>query len=234
MKTIGEIRLANLEQLVRELGTLEAVASRAESTSVYLSQVRNGTIDQKTGKPRQMGTAMARRIEKGCGKPEGWMDATHKVGDSNAASTGTRSLAVSGRQAGKVPVISWAQVSAYCNGDLNAEAVDAEEWFICPVPHSERTFAVRVSGESMRNPNSRPSYEEGEIIFVDPKRVGKPGDRVVACLEASGQATFKQLMEEDGRRFLKALNPDWTPRIIELPERARISGTIIGRWIPEQ
>ena len=77
MQTIGEIRLANLEVLVQEHGTLEAVAALAGSSSVYLSQIRNGAPDQATGRRRQMGSAMARRIEAGCNKPEGWMDAPH-------------------------------------------------------------------------------------------------------------------------------------------------------------
>ncbi|OAK66058.1 hypothetical protein A3K87_09845 [Variovorax paradoxus] len=79
MKTNSEVRLENLELLVKELGTLEEVARRADSTSVYLSQIRNGTIDRKTGKPRQMGNAIARRIEVGCGKDSGWMDAPHPI-----------------------------------------------------------------------------------------------------------------------------------------------------------
>lgn len=80
MKTVGEVRLENLEALVREFGTLDAVATRAESTPVYLSQLRNGTPDQKTGKSRQMGNAIARRLEAACGKPAGWMDAPHTDG----------------------------------------------------------------------------------------------------------------------------------------------------------
>lgn len=75
MKTISEIRLDNLEILIAEKGTLEALATAAGSSSVYLSQIRNGATDQKTGKPRQMGNAIARRLEAACDRPKGWMDA---------------------------------------------------------------------------------------------------------------------------------------------------------------
>ena len=75
MRTIGETRRAKLELLIGEHGTLEAVAALAGSSSVYLSQIRNGALDQKTGRSRQMGSAIARRIEFGCNKPAGWMDA---------------------------------------------------------------------------------------------------------------------------------------------------------------
>lgn len=56
---------------------MEAVAARADSTAVYLSQVRNQQIDAKTKKPREMGTKMARRLEKAFDKPTGWMDQDH-------------------------------------------------------------------------------------------------------------------------------------------------------------
>lgn len=77
MKTVSDIRRANLEALIQEYGTLEAVAAKGSTSSVYLSQIRNSAKDAKTGRPRQMGDKMARALERGCGKPPGWMDADH-------------------------------------------------------------------------------------------------------------------------------------------------------------
>lgn len=77
MKTIGTIRRENLERVITKMGKLEAVAEAAASTSVYLSQVRNQRTDKKTGRPREMGSAMARRIEVGAGLADGWMDVDH-------------------------------------------------------------------------------------------------------------------------------------------------------------
>lgn len=74
MKTVGQIRRENLERLVLELGTLEKVAEAGGSSSVYMSQIRKQTLDKSTQRPREMGSAMARRLEAGCGKPAGWMD----------------------------------------------------------------------------------------------------------------------------------------------------------------
>ena len=75
MTTAAALRIQNLELLITEAGTLEKVASQAGTSSVYLSQVRNGAPDQKTGRPRELGTRMARRLEAAFFKPEGWMDA---------------------------------------------------------------------------------------------------------------------------------------------------------------
>ncbi len=76
MKLIHDIRRENLERLVSELKTLEALAAAAATTGVYLGQIRRETPDTN-GRPRQMGAAMARRLEKACGKPVGWMDIEH-------------------------------------------------------------------------------------------------------------------------------------------------------------
>lgn len=77
MRPVGEIRLENLELLIAAAGTMERVAEKAGTTSVYLSQVRNHTIDKASGKPREMGAKMARRIEDAFEKPRGWMDVEH-------------------------------------------------------------------------------------------------------------------------------------------------------------
>lgn len=65
--------------------TLDAVAAAGGTSSVYLSQIRRGAIDTKTGKPREMGTSIARRLEKGCHKQNGWMDGEHGLDPDVAA-----------------------------------------------------------------------------------------------------------------------------------------------------
>lgn len=74
MKTIAEIRLGNLELLVDEFGTADVVAEKSGTSAIYLSQIRNEAKDSKTGKPRQIGDPLARKLEAGCNKELGWMD----------------------------------------------------------------------------------------------------------------------------------------------------------------
>jgi len=74
MKTIAEIRHGNLLRLITEMGSQEAIAAACETSQVYISQLVNKTPDAKNGRPRQIGDAMARKLESGCNKPEGWMD----------------------------------------------------------------------------------------------------------------------------------------------------------------
>lgn len=63
MQTIGDIRRANLELLVAEYGTLDALAEAVGTSPIYLSQIRNKYPDAETGRPRQMGGQLARRPE---------------------------------------------------------------------------------------------------------------------------------------------------------------------------
>ena len=49
----------------------------------------------------------------------------------------------------------------------------------------------------------------------------------VVRLDESNEATFKQLIIEEGKQYLKALNPDWPNRIIEVDEEATICGVIV-------
>ena len=80
------MRRENLELLILEYGTMDALASAADTSSVYLSQVRRQAVDSKTGRPRQLGAQMARRLEaaKPHTKPEGWMDVARSPQDIEA------------------------------------------------------------------------------------------------------------------------------------------------------
>lgn len=77
MKTVAEIRHDNLLLLLDETGTAEALANLVESSPIYISQLRNKAVDSKTKKPRQIGDALARKMESRCGKEIGWMDHEH-------------------------------------------------------------------------------------------------------------------------------------------------------------
>ena len=72
-----------------------------------------------------------------------------------------------------------------------------------------------------------PKFHEGDLIFVDPNASAEHGKYVVVRIDASNEATFKQLIIEEGNQYLKALNPDWPNRIIEIDEEASICGVIV-------
>lgn len=132
-----------------------------------------------------------------------------------------------------VPFITWAQAKNWISREGAPSRDEVDVWLPCPAVHGPRAYCVRVRGDSMANPGGRPSYADGDIIFVDPDREPAAGDRVIVVLANQPEATFKQLLIEDGRRILKALNPAWAPRYIDLDDSARVVGVVIGKWVPE-
>lgn len=132
-----------------------------------------------------------------------------------------------------VPLISWVRAGEWCAAEDPHAPGDADDWIPAPRRMGARAFALRVRGESMRNPHGRPSYEDGDIIFVDPDIEAKHRDRVIVRLDGQKEATFKQLIIEGDRRYLKALNPSWPEPIIEVAEEATICGVVMGKWVPE-
>lgn len=131
---------------------------------------------------------------------------------------------------GLVPLISWVQAGSWCEVEDLYAVGDAEEWMPCPTSHGPRTYALRVRGESMFNPNERRSFRQGDIIYVDPDKQPENGSMVIVKLDDSQEATFKQLVIEGGERYLKALNPNWPDQIIRINGNATICGVVIGKY----
>lgn len=79
MKTINEVHRENLQLLVDEFKSVTAVAALYGCSDSQYSQWLNGSTNSGTGKPRGLAPRSARRIEKACSKPTGWMDKEHPL-----------------------------------------------------------------------------------------------------------------------------------------------------------
>lgn len=155
-----------------------------------------------------------------------------QTGNSNVLHLGTggeSNIREVTRQFGKVPLISWVQAGAWC--EANVDHHDDESWLSCPVPISGSGYALKVLGDSMTNPGPGRSYPTGCIIFVDPEAETKTGDRVIARVPRTNEATFKILVEDAGRQFLRPINPQYP--IIDITEETHICGKVVGSFIPE-
>lgn len=148
-----------------------------------------------------------------------------KISDLFSPESNIEELTIKGR----VPLISWVAAGKWCDVDNPYETGDAEDWIICPVKHSNKTYALKIKGDSMHNPGGKPSFDDGDIIFVDPERAYNHRSYVVAHLNDENQATFKRLLIDGSRRMLEALNPAWPNRIFEINEDATICGVVIAR-----
>ena len=128
---------------------------------------------------------------------------------------------------GKIPVLSWVQAGNWENVYLE----NIEEWRSTAKKHSSKTFALKVKGLSMYNPPNRESFQEGDIILVDPERAADNGSLVIALMENTNESTFKKLYIEDGKYYLKPLNPNWQPQLIELNDPTRICGVVFEKQV---
>lgn len=215
---------------------LRAARKHAGLTQVELSK-RTGIPQSTISTAERLGHGSSETsiYAKACGVDVHWLaTGDGQMLDKNIPVTNTGVSNIEAVEVTRgVPLISWVKAGTWADVSDPFQPGDAEEWLPCPVRHGPRTYAVRVRGESMFNPGGRPSYSDGDILFVDPDREAQPGDRVIVRLDDNAEATFKQLVVEDGRRLLKALNPEWSPRYIEINGRATITGVVIGKWVPE-
>ena len=216
------IRLQNLEQLVIEAGSAVRLARLVGTNSSYLSQLRN-RMPTKKGTPRKIGDDLAVKLEHGMGKPVGWMDEPHEDVSQPQSPSTPEGYADSGPEIHDPhPLISWVQAGEWSEIAKDFVPSPESELLPCPVACSDETFALRVRGSSME-----PRFREGDLIFVDPSVAAANGRFVVVQLEKPNEAIFKQLLIEGDRQYLKALNPDWPNRIIEVNEATKICGVVI-------
>lgn len=126
---------------------------------------------------------------------------------------------------GRVPLISWVQAGHWAEIIDNHLPGQADEWRLTTAKVSKNAFALRVKGDSMTNPHGSPSIPEGYIIIVDPHKQAENGDLIVARLDDSKEATFKKLVIDGSKRYLKPLNPAYP--VIEINGNCTICGKVV-------
>lgn len=87
-------------------------------------------------------------------------------------------------------------------------------------------FWLEVSGDSMTAPAGvKPSIPEGTLVLVDTGIEAVPGKLVVAQLDESNEATFKKMIIDGGKKYLKPLNPAYP--LIPINGNCRILGVAV-------
>jgi repressor LexA len=85
---------------------------------------------------------------------------------------------------------------------------------------TSRTFALRVSGDSMIGKH----ILHGDVVVIEHGKEPKPGDVVAALID--GQSTLKTFLVQRGRPFLRAENPKY-PDLIPAAELV-IQGVMVA------
>ncbi|MGH8736253.1 MAG: LexA family protein [Burkholderiales bacterium] len=206
-----------MRELIRKAGGPADAARKLDMDDSQLSQI--------AGKhpSRNIGTTLARRIERAFRKPEGWLDMPHA--QLALQQRADRNVSPARDLQREVPLISWVQAGDWNNLVDTFQPGDAERWVATYARVSKHAFALRVVGDSMTNPSGTPSFPEGTIIIVDPERAAQPGKYVVVRQNLDSETTFKQLVRDADKHLLKPLNPRYP--ILEMLPDAVIAGVVV-------
>ncbi len=124
----------------------------------------------------------------------------------------------------RYPVISWVAAGAWAEAVEPYPAGYSDSYEFSEYDSKGPAFWLKVKGDSMTAPAGQ-SITEGTLILVDTEAEVAPGKLVVAKLPDSNEATFKKLVSDGGRLFLKPLNPGYP--IEPLDKNCRIVGVVV-------
>lgn len=124
----------------------------------------------------------------------------------------------------RYPVISWVAAGAWAEAVEPYPAGFSDRYEFSEYDSKGAAFWLEVKGDSMTSPVGQ-SITEGTLILVDTEAEATAGKLVIAKLPDSNEATFKKLVNDGGRLFLKPLNPGYP--IEPFDERCRIVGVVV-------
>jgi SOS-response transcriptional repressor LexA len=154
---------------------------------------------------RNIGEESAQNIEEDFGLPKGALDYEDMLKNANESFFGT------------APLLSL--ISAGALGKEHAPLSGEQRVPLRHVKQSASLFGLRITGDSMTDMLGKGFPEGSEVVF-DTQRSPKVGDYVVAMDSTTHTATFKQLMSDGARWWLKPLNPQHSIIPIEHPDLA--------------
>lgn len=128
-----------------------------------------------------------------------------------------------------LPVLSYVQAGNWTNVQ-SVSQFDIEQWLPAPPTAGKNSYYLIVRGIS-----NSPHFNDGDFICIDPDICidhVQTGEMVIA--ECDGEATFKALVKDFQRMYLKALNPNFQPNIIELKENCVYKGKYVGKFEPSK
>ncbi|WP_200995334.1 LexA family protein [Pseudomonas cichorii] len=123
----------------------------------------------------------------------------------------------------RYPVISWVEAGGWSEAVEPYPAGYSDTFELSDYKAKGRAFWLMVRGDSM-TATAGQSIPEGMLILVDTGLEPTPGKLVIAKLPESNEATFKKLVEDAGRYFLKPLNPAYPT--IPITEDCKLIGVI--------
>lgn len=129
-----------------------------------------------------------------------------------------------------LPVLTWVQSGIWTDSP-SVVLEEVTEWLPALPGSGKRSYYLKNRGSS-----NLPHFEEGELLCIDPDIPldnVQTGEMIVAMCEQ--KETFKALViEPDGSYYLKALNPEFKPNIIQLTQECTYIGKYVGSYKPSK
>jgi hypothetical protein len=178
----------------------------------YLSQL------QGDGYP--FGELAARRLERKLGLTHKELEGEAVVGDGMGEARPLSELGAS-----VVFVESWEAVGTRASAAATLEKIVVPMRGLGP-----RAFVLRMPNDSMLDVAARPGEPNilpGMLVCADPDQQVNDTDIAIVRLPGAKQAVCRQVIEDMGFRYLRALNRQFTD-MPKLPEGAKIIGKVVG------
>ncbi|WP_249213395.1 LexA family transcriptional regulator [Tatumella sp. JGM118] len=214
--SIFESRRLRLKKLVDDFETQRAFAEKAGLDTTVVSRML-----YPVGKPnrRNIGEKAAREIEKALNLPIGWMNGY----DHNHNSE--QETSVSWSSSKRYPVIDSGQAANWPLSREDSMHQHQEQWLESDAQITGDGFWLRIEDESMTSP-SGVSIPEGTYVLFDTGREARNGNLVAIRISDDTAVTFKKLILDGRKKYLKALNPIW-PSISEIEGEYRVVGVAV-------
>lgn len=119
-----------------------------------------------------------------------------------------------------LPIIDWEEAKNWESLIKQLKSDNSFSWVAGDQSMENGLFALKLSGEAMW-----PQFQEGTILFVDPKKQIKNKDFVVSYVKKNDEIVLRQLTLEGKYRFLKAINPIFP--IIQMGNQDEIIGVVV-------
>ncbi|WP_095110538.1 LexA family transcriptional regulator [Pseudomonas sp. Irchel 3E20] len=212
-----------MSTLAERLKEARKHAKLTQAKLASVSGVEQPLISQlETGKNLQ--SAHLPKIAHACGVSAIWL--SDNIGPMAMASKEEPNVSMASQpsQSFRYPVISWVSAGSW------AEAVEpypvgiSDRYELSEYNSKGPAFWLEVKGDSMTSPVGT-SIAQGSLILVDTEVEATPGKLVVAKLPDSNEATFKKLVSDGGRLYLKPLNPAYRTEVFD--ENCRIVGVVV-------
>jgi SOS-response transcriptional repressor LexA len=222
MKGVYDVRRENLRALIAEKFSARQVefAEHMEYEPSFVSRL----LSERKGSKQNIGNKLARDIETRVGLETNWLDVPHSELRRVAQARGEYNVEEGPPMRQRVPLLTWAQACKW-REVMEKLTPGAQRAVDTTAVVSRHAYALKITGDSMMNPNGAPTFPEGMLIIVDPDKTAEPGSFVVVRQAGHEECTFKQLVQDGDRRYLKPLNPRYP--ILEMGPNDEICGVAV-------